>query len=54
MRICDNRRVIALVDSHSHIDTTEFDADRAAALARAREAGVTRQIVPAIAVAGFE
>jgi len=53
MRICDNRRVIALVDSHSHIDTAEFDADRAAALARAREAGVTRQIVPAIALAGF-
>jgi TatD DNase family protein len=54
MRICDNPRVIALVDSHSHIDTAEFDADRAGALARAREAGVTRQIVPAIALSGFE
>ncbi|HEY6895086.1 MAG TPA: TatD family hydrolase, partial [Rhodanobacteraceae bacterium] len=30
-----------------------FDADRSDALARAREAGVTRQIVPAIALAGF-
>jgi TatD DNase family protein len=46
--------VIALIDSHSHIDTAEFDADRAAALARARERGVTRQIVPAIALSGFE
>jgi TatD DNase family protein len=46
--------VIALIDSHSHIDTAEFDADRADALARAREAGVTRQIVPAIALSGFE
>ena len=46
--------MIALIDSHSHIDTAEFDADRADALARAREAGVARQIVPAIALAGFE
>ena len=51
--ICDNRRVIALIDSHSHLDAAEFDADRADVLARAREAGVTRQIVPAIAVSGF-
>ena len=38
-----------LVDSHSHFDAPEFDGDRAAALARARSAGVTRQIVPAVA-----
>jgi len=37
-----------LVDSHSHIDVAEFDADRAQALTRARHAGVTRQIVPAV------
>lgn len=43
-----------LVDSHTHIDVAEFDADRAAALARAREAGVARQVVPAIALAGFD
>lgn len=42
-----------LIDSHSHIDVAEFDADRAAVLARARAAGVARQIVPAIALAGF-
>jgi len=42
-----------LIDSHAHIDVGEFDADRNAVLARAREAGVARQIVPAIALAGF-
>ena len=42
-----------LVDSHSHIDVAEFDGDRAAVLARARAAGVTRQIVPAISASGF-
>jgi TatD DNase family protein len=46
--------VIALIDSHSHIDAAEFDADRSDALTRAREAGVMRQIVPAIALSGFE
>jgi TatD DNase family protein len=45
--------VIALIDSHSHIDAAEFDTDRTQALVRAREAAVTRQIVPAIAVSGF-
>lgn len=43
-----------LIDSHSHFDAPEFDADRDAALARARGAGVSRQIVPAIAAAGWE
>ncbi|HJT97252.1 MAG TPA: TatD family hydrolase [Rhodanobacteraceae bacterium] len=43
-----------LVDSHSHIDDPEFDADRGAVIERARSAGVTRQIVPAIAVSNFE
>lgn len=43
----------ALVDSHSHFDAPEFDPDRAKALARAHAAGVTRQIVPAIAAAGW-
>ncbi len=42
-----------LIDSHCHLDVAEFDADRDAVLARARAAGVTRQIVPAIAAAGF-
>ncbi len=42
-----------LVDSHVHLDAPEFDADRDAVLRRAREAGVTRQIVPAIHAAGW-
>jgi TatD DNase family protein len=51
--ICDNRRVFALIDSHSHFDDAAFDGDRDAALARAREAGVTRQIIPSIALSNF-
>ena len=43
-----------LIDSHSHFDVAEFDGDRDAALARARAAGVNRQIIPAIDLAGCE
>lgn len=42
-----------LVDSHSHFDAPEFDHDREATLARARAAGVTRQVVPAVAASGW-
>jgi len=42
-----------LIDSHSHIDVDEFDSDRDAALHRARAAGVTRQIVPAVTLDTF-
>ncbi|MBW8849882.1 MAG: TatD family hydrolase [Xanthomonadales bacterium] len=42
-----------LVDSHAHLDAPEFDADRDAVLARARAAGVARQIVPAVNAAGW-
>lgn len=42
-----------LIDSHSHIDAPEFDADRGAAIARARAAGITQQVVPAVSAAGF-
>jgi len=44
---------IELFDSHSHLDVGEFDADRPEVLARARAAGVARQLVPAIGAAGF-
>ena len=40
-----------LVDTHCHLDVDEFDRDRDEVIARAREAGVTRQIVPAIEAA---
>ncbi len=42
-----------LLDSHSHFDAAEFDADRAQAHARALAAGVARQIVPAVDAAGW-
>lgn len=37
-----------LIDSHCHLDATEFDTDRAEVVARARAAGIRRQVVPAI------
>ncbi|RMH94872.1 TatD family deoxyribonuclease [Lysobacter pythonis] len=42
-----------LVDSHSHFDVDAFGADRAEALARAREAGIVAQVLPATAAAGW-
>jgi TatD DNase family protein len=45
--------MIRLVDTHSHIDVDEFDADRDEAVGRARDAGVVRQIVPAIHADGW-
>ena len=45
--------MIALVDTHSHIDVEAFDADRPAVIERARAAGVARQVVPAIHAAGW-
>lgn len=43
-----------LVDSHSHFDVHDFDADREAALARARDAGVDTQVLPAYVASGWE
>lgn len=43
-----------LIDSHCHLDAPEFDSDRDQVLARARAAGVSAQIIPAVAAAGFE
>ncbi|WP_127477782.1 TatD family hydrolase [Sulfurivermis fontis] len=43
-----------LIDTHCHIDVEDFAADRAQVLARARAAGVVRQVVPAIHQPGWE
>ncbi|MBN8716609.1 TatD family hydrolase [Thermomonas sp.] len=43
-----------LIDSHSHFDAPEFDADRDAAWQRARAAGVAMQVVPAVAADGWD
>lgn len=37
-----------LIDSHCHLDAPEFDADRSDVVARARRAGVSAQILPAV------
>jgi len=44
---------MTLIDSHSHIDVADFDADRAQVLQRARAAGVTRHIVAGVTLATF-
>ena len=44
----------AWIDSHCHLDAAEFDADRAAVVARAAAAGVAMLVLPAVEVANFE
>ena len=43
-----------LVDSHCHIDTTRFNADREAVIAAAFEGGVTRMVDPGCDLASSE
>jgi len=42
------------IDTHVHFDAPEFDATRADDWARARDAGVSAQIIPAVWPANFE
>ncbi len=42
------------IDSHCHLDASEFDADRNAVVARARSAGVATMVVPAVWPANFD
>lgn len=41
------------IDSHLHLDAPEFDADREAVVARARAAGVSGMVLPAVAPSNF-
>jgi TatD DNase family protein len=42
------------IDTHCHLDAREFDADRAAVVARAEAAGVAMQVIPAVGVFNFD
>lgn len=41
-------------DTHCHLDAAEFDVDRAAVVARAKAAGVTQVVIPAVEPGNFD
>jgi len=42
------------IDTHCHLDAAEFDTDRTAVIDRARSAGVTQLVLPAVEAANFD
>lgn len=42
------------IDTHCHLDASEFDADRGSVIAAAAAAGVTGIVLPAVAVSNFD
>ncbi|MCD4728913.1 MAG: TatD family hydrolase [Pirellulales bacterium] len=46
--------LLLLLDTHAHLDQNDFDADRAAVIARAREAGVEAIVCPAVSARSAE
>jgi TatD DNase family protein len=45
---------LSLIDSHIHLDASEFDADRTAVIRRAMDARVSQFVIPAVGVFNFE
>ena len=43
-----------LIDTHCHLDATEFDIDRELVVARSRAAGVSGIVVPSVGIQNFE
>ncbi len=42
------------IDTHCHLDAAEFDADRGAVVTRARQAGVSQIVLPAVEPSNFD